>query len=294
MTPTNTITIRSSSIVAEYVKLMKPELTLLSVLTAVGSSYLALHGSVQYFTLLHTFIGTTLVGGAAGALNQYIERQYDAMMKRTERRPLPAGHISPKAAVLFGNILAVSGISYLSLVANLTAGILAVLTLVSYLFIYTPLKRHTPFATVVGGIPGAIPPLIGWSVVRGSISMEAWSLFFILFFWQMPHFLSLAWMYRKDYDRAGYRMLTVLDCSGKITSRQILFYTLALLPASLLPTLVGLTGLYYTSGALVLTGSFLLAIVRFLPIHVHTNARKIFFLSLFYLPSLFLLLMGTS
>jgi len=269
---------------------MKPELTLLSVLTAVGSTFLAMRGTVHYQFLIHTLIGTTLVGGAAGVLNQYIERHYDALMKRTEHRPLPAGNIQPNSALLFGLILAASGIMYLFLASTFAAGVLAVLTLGIYLGVYTPMKRRTPFATVVGGIPGAIPPLIGWAVVRGNLSMEAWSLFFILFFWQMPHFLSLAWMYRKDYARAGYKLLVVLDATGDITSRQILIYCCALVPASLLPTLIGLTGYVYFTGALILSISFLVTGVVFIREQSSSAARRVFYFSLIFLSFLFLLL----
>jgi heme o synthase len=289
----NSISVSRSYAFVDYIKLMKPELTLLSVLTAVGSAYLALRGSTQYYLLVHTFVGTSLVGGAAGVLNQYIERRYDAFMRRTERRPLPAGRIQPVEAVIFGLMLACSGILYLWTMANSIAGTLAVLTLLSYLFIYTPLKRKTPFATVVGGVPGALPPLIGWAVVRNSLQMEAWSLFFILFFWQMPHFLSLAWLYRKDYARAGYRVLTVLDPTGRVASRQILVYSIALLPASLMPTLVGLTGFVYFAGAMVLSIGFLAAAVQLFRQRTQIAAQRLFYGSLIFLSFLFFLLMIT-
>jgi protoheme IX farnesyltransferase len=252
---------------------MKPELTLLSVATAVGSAYIALRGSTHYFLLVHTLIGTLLVGGAAGVLNQYIERRYDAMMKRTDHRPLPAGRIQPAEALFFGIMLGIAGLFYLAILTNWIAVSLSVLTLVSYLAIYTPLKRTTPFATVVGGIPGA------------------WSLFFILFFWQMPHFLSLAWMYRKDYARAGYKLMVVIDPTGDIISRQILVYCCALVPASLLPTLVGLTGYVYFTCALILSISFLLTGIVFFREHSPSAARRIFYFSLLFLLMLFILLM---
>jgi len=270
---------------------MKPELTLLSVLTAVGSAFIALHGSRQYFLLVHTFIGTILIGGAAGVLNQYLERRYDAMMKRTERRPLPAGRIPAAEALLFGIVLCFSGLSYLALFTNWIAVSLSLLTLMSYLAVYTPLKRKTPFATLIGGIPGALPPLIGWSVVQDGISMEAWSLFFILFFWQIPHFLSLAWMYRNDYVRARYRLLTVLDTTGAVTSRQILVYSIALIPVSMMPLVVGLTGVFYFFSALMISIGFIIVALHFYRVRTNSAARKLFLASLFFLPALFLLLM---
>ena len=287
----NSISVRRSNALADYVMLMKPELTLLSVLTAVGSAFLALNGSLHYYLLVHTFIGTTLVGGAAGVLNQYVERRYDSLMKRTEHRPLLSGRIQPVEALVFGIVLCVTGLFYLALFTNWVAVSLAVLTLVSYLAIYTPLKRKTPFATVVGGIPGALPPLIGWAIVRGSVSMEAWSLFFILFFWQMPHFLSLAWMYRNDYARADYKLLTVLDPSCAITSRQILVYSIALIPASLMPMLVGITRLFYFIGALMLSVGFLAIAIRLYFVRTNYAARKLFYASLLFLPALFFLMM---
>jgi heme o synthase len=282
---------RSTNALSDYVLLMKPELTLLSVLTAVGSAFIALHGSKQYFLLVHTFIGTILIGGAAGVLNQYLERRYDAMMKRTERRPLPAGRIPAAGALLFGIVLCFSGLSYLAIFTNWIAVSLALLTLMSYLAIYTPLKRKTPFATLIGGIPGALPPLIGWSVVQNGISMEAWSLFFILFFWQIPHFLSLAWMYRNDYVRARYRLLTVLDTTGTVTSRQILVYSIALIPVSLMPLVVGLTGVFYFFSALILSVGFIIVAFHFYRVRTNSAARKLFLASLFLLPALFFILM---
>lgn len=289
-TSESVITLRHP-VIADYLVLTKPELTLLSVISAVGSAFMALHGSAQYLPLLHTFIGTSLAGAGAGALNQYFERNHDAMMKRTATRPLPAGRVKPVEALAFGIFLAISGILYLASAANILAGILAALTLLSYLLVYTPLKRRTPFSTVIGGIPGALPPLIGWAVVRGSLTTESFSLFFILFFWQMPHFLALAWMYRKDYARAGYKMLPVLDTTGIATSRQILIYSIALVPASVLPTFVGLAGLIYFVGALLLSSALLFVAVRFCIDRSNTNARQLFSASLLYLPALFFLLM---
>jgi heme o synthase len=281
------IALRHTSRISDYVMLMKPELTLLSVSTAVGSAYIALQGSKQYSLLFHTLIGTILVGGAAGVLNQYIEHQYDAMMKRTEHRPLPSGRIQPAEALLFGVVLGIAGLSYLAILTNGVAVSLSALTLISYLAIYTPLKRKTPFATVVGGISGALPPLIGWSVVQGRVPIEAWSLFFILFFWQIPHFLSLAWMYRNDYARTSYRLLAVLDTTGAVTSRQILVYSIALIPASLMPMFVGLTGMLYFVSMLVLSVGFLTVAMNFYRGRTNSAARRLFFSSLIFLPVLF-------
>jgi protoheme IX farnesyltransferase len=275
--------------VMDYVMLAKPELTLLSVLTAVGGAYLASGYAVRLASLLHVFLGTLLVGGGAGALNQFIERRYDALMRRTEHRPMPAGRVRPGQAMLFGILIALTGVIDLAHFTNVLTGFLAVVTLVTYLFLYTPLKRITPFATVVGGIPGALPPVIGWAAVRGDLSIQAWSLFAIVFFWQMPHFLSLAWMYRKDYARGGYMTLPVVDPEGTVTRRQILVYSLALLPASALPTYVGLAGLTYFVGAIVLALTFLGMALHFAVGRTSTHARRLFLSSLAYLPALILL-----
>jgi protoheme IX farnesyltransferase len=268
---------------ADYVALAKPELTLLAVLTSVGGAYLAGRDSIPYLAMVYSLLGTTLVGAGAGALNQYIERNSDALMRRTENRPLPSGRVQPREALLFGISVSVLGVLQLGFLTHPLAGCLAAVTLVTYLFLYTPLKRITPFATVVGGLPGALPPLIGWAAVAGDLPIGAWSLFFILFFWQMPHFLSLAWMYRKDYARAGYKMLTVVDPTGQAAARQILIYNLALIPAALAPTLLRILGPLYPVGALVLSLGFLVQAVRLYRERTNVNARKLFYGSLVYL-----------
>ena len=286
--------------VLDYIELMKPELTGLSTLTTVCGYYLASSGGFDVARFFHVSIGTLLVGGGAGALNQYVEREYDALMKRTERRPLPAGRLHPLEALLFGIVLTVLGVAQLTVFANALTGFLSALTFATYLFFYTPMKRITPWSTVIGGIPGAIPPMMGWTAVRGEITAEAWILFAILFCWQMPHFYSLAWMYRKDYARAGYRILTVNDEHGTRTSRQILVYCLALIPASLAPAFVGLTGMVSTAGAVLLGAGFLgcSLLLAHQARHdqsealsrVTATSRQMFFASLLYLPALMLLL----
>jgi len=282
LTPTGTVAMSRVKLL-DYIALAKPELTLLSVTTALGAAYLAAGDPVPYWLLFHVFIGTILVGAGAGALNQYAERQYDAMMRRTENRPLPSGRLEPTEALALGSVAAIGGVIYLSAFTNVLAGFLAVVTLVTYLLLYTPLKRMTPFATVIGGVPGALPPMIGWAAVAGGLTMGAWALFFILFFWQMPHFHSLAWMYRKDYARAGYRLLTVVDPSGVVASRQILIYSAALVPAALMPTMVGTLGITYFSGASLLSGGFLVLAIRLYRNRSTGNARMLFLASLVYL-----------
>ncbi|HEX9080463.1 MAG TPA: heme o synthase, partial [Desulfuromonadaceae bacterium] len=195
----------------DYLTLTKPELTFLSVLTALAGYFLGAGLSFGPVTLFHTLLGTALVGGGAGALNELIERKYDALMKRTEHRPLPSGRLSPLEAGAFGVGIALAGVAELTAFVNPLTAFLAAVTLASYLSLYTPLKRITPLATLIGAFPGALPPLMGWTAAGKGIDLWGLSLFAILFFWQMPHFLSLAWMYRRDYGRAGYRLLAVMD-----------------------------------------------------------------------------------
>ena len=285
--------------IADYVSLTKPELTFLSVLTALCGFYLA-SDVLALGSFVSVGIGTLLLGGGAGTLNQYIERNYDGMMRRTERRPLPSGRVKPVNALRFGLVLSFMGIVILFVFSNVLTGLLGLLTIASYLLWYTPLKRISPHSTLVGGIPGALPPLIGWSAASGTITAGGWILFFILFFWQMPHFLSLAWMYRKDYARAGYRMLTVLDPDGGTTSLHILVHSVLLGGTSILLTFLGLTGSMYGIGAMILGVSFIgfsilfrwfagtnttLALTK-----TNQYSRYLFFASLLYLPALMFLM----
>jgi protoheme IX farnesyltransferase len=276
--------------VADYVALTKPELTFLSVLTALAGYYLGSGGSLSGMGMLHTLLGTAMVGGGAGAINQYMERHLDALMKRTEQRPLPAGRVSAGEALVFGTALTLAGILELVLLVNPLTGFLAALTSVTYLFLYTPLKRITPFSTLVGGIPGALPPVMGWTAARNEINAAAWVLFGILFLWQMPHFLSLAWMYRKDYARAGYRLLTVLDTKGTRTVFYIIASTTALVPVSGLLSATGSTGTIYAAGALLAGIALLVPAVRLASARSSSAARVLFFASLLYLPALMLAL----
>jgi protoheme IX farnesyltransferase len=285
--------------VADFISLTKPELTFLSVLTALCGFYLA----SETFDLLGFFwvgLGTLFLGGGAGALNQYIERKYDGMMKRTERRPLPSGRMRASTALRFGLSLSFAGLAILFTLSNAMTGLLGVLTISSYLMLYTPLKRISPVSTIVGGIPGALPPLIGWCAASGTISEGGWILFLILFFWQMPHFFSLAWLYRKDYARAGYKMLTVLDPEGRRTSFHIIVHSVLLLAASILMSVVGLTGDMYAIGAMILGVSFVGFSILFrrftgnpAPVAIAKSnqySRYLFFASLLYLPALMFLM----
>jgi protoheme IX farnesyltransferase len=284
-----TTRVRRKSRVGNYVELTKPRLTLLSVLTTLAGFYVGTSGSVDAMLLLHTLAGTFLVGGGCGALNMYVEREHDGLMKRTMNRPLPAGRILPIEALLVGLLLTLGGTAYLMLAVNVTTGAIALVTAITYVLFYTPLKRLTPLNTLVGAIPGALPPVIGWTAAGNGLGVEAMVLFAILFFWQMPHFLSLAWMYRKDYQRAGYRMLTVFDPDGASTSRQILIYTATLVPITLLPTLFGIAGYVYFFGALLLGIGFVAyAMVLLMGARRTAHARGVFYYSLLYLPALLL------
>jgi protoheme IX farnesyltransferase len=282
--------VRRMARVAEYIELTKPRLTMLSVLTTLAGYYMATQGELEVMRLVHTLIGTFMVGGGCGALNMYVEREHDAQMRRTMTRPLPAGRLLPTEALIFGLVMAIGGIVYLSVATTLLAGVLAAATVISYVMFYTPLKRRSTLNTVVGAIPGALPPVIGWAALRGTLDPEAVVLFCILFFWQMPHFLALAWMYRNDYERAGYKMLTVVDPNGGSTSRQILLYTAALLPVSLIPTTQNLAGKPYFFGALFLGACFLAFGITLAVTRKNKHAKYLFYYSLLYLPILLLLM----
>ncbi len=282
--------------ILEFIELMKPELTGLSVMTALCGYYLGSGASFDLTMFFHMALGTLLIGGGAGALNQYVERDLDALMRRTERRPLPSGRMMPSEALAFGLIVSFLGMIELTVFTNFLTGFLGALTWSTYLFLYTPLKRITPLSTVIGGIPGAIPPMMGWTAARGSLSAESWILFGILFFWQMPHFFSLAWMYRKDYAKAGFRILTVTDEKGTRTSKQILVYSIGLLPVSIAPTLMKMTGVQTLFFAIALGMVFLVYASFMLKFSlspqpyavkkVNQYTRRLFFSSLVYLPVL--------
>jgi protoheme IX farnesyltransferase len=274
----------------DFMELTKPRLTLLSVLTTLAGFYVGTQGELRFMLLAHTLLGTFMVGGACGALNMYIEREFDAQMRRTSGRPIPTGKVSASEALAFGIALGLLGIVYLALTVNLLTAGLALITLASYIFWYTPMKRRSTLNTVIGAIPGALPPVMGWTAVHGSLGLEALALFGVLFFWQMPHFLALAWMYRKDYERAGYKMLTVADETGRVTSRQILIYTAVLLPVSLVPTIAGVAGTVYFFGALLLGITFLAFGVFLARSHRNAHAKWLFYYSLLYLPILLLVM----
>jgi protoheme IX farnesyltransferase len=245
---------------------------------------------MDYLLMLHTLLGTALVASGAAALNQLLERRYDGLMRRTEDRPLPSGRLEPDTVLIFGGLCSALGLIYLAWAVNPLTSVLGAITLVSYLFIYTPLKRVTPLNTVIGAIPGALPPLMGWTAARNEINSEGWSLFAILFFWQLPHFLAIAWIYREDYARAGFAMLPLIDPGGELTARHAVSHTLGLLPISLFPFLFRLEGIFYLAGALVLSLVFLWQAVRFSRDRSVLRARQLFYASILYLPLLLFLM----
>lgn len=276
-----------------YYELTKPGITLMVVISTAAGFYLALPRdflTLEYALLfVLTVVGTAFVSAGSCVLNHVMEHRHDGEMKRTMFRPIPSGKIRPAAAALFGAGLAAAGLALLAWAQPLTA-VLAAITFALYLGVYTPMKRRTQLATLVGGIPGALPPLGGYATISGHIGIEAFVLFMILFLWQMPHFLSLAWMYRKDYERGGFPMLTVLDGSGIVVARHIVVYTLMLLLFSLLLTVIAVTGVIYFAGALLLGAAFVAAGVRFFLDRSNSNARAVLLSSYFYLLALITLM----
>jgi len=254
-----------------YVALTKPDVTFLVVITTVAGFYLGSVGPLDWPLLFQTVLGTALVAGGTAALNQYVERDMDAVMRRTAARPLPSGTLQPVEALRFGILTICFGAAWLAAAVNLLAAGLALATSVLYLGVYTPLKTRTTLATAGGAFPGARPPLIGWAAAHGSITLGGWVLFAILFFWQFPHFMAIAWMYREDYGRAGIRMLPVVDPKGDATFGQIVSMAGALIPISILPAAIGLLGLRYFVGALLL--GILLFGVALWANRSRTNAR---------------------
>ncbi len=277
---------------AGYLSLTKPRLVLMVLVTVAVGYLLGARGGAHPTTLAITLLGTAMVAGGAGALNQWLERDRDAMMRRTANRALPAGRLSSGEAILFGLTLGVVGTLLLAIGANHLAASVAMITFLLYVFVYTPLKPLTTLNTVVGAIPGALPPMIGWGAATGRLGIEAWSLFLIVFLWQFPHFLAIAWIYREDYRRAGFRMLTGRDVRGRMTGGQAVSYALALVPAGLLPATIGLAGgRFYFAGALVLGVLYVAAAARFWRDASDLGARRLLRTSFVYLPAILLLLL---
>ena len=275
---------------AAYAELTKPRITFLIVLTSAAGFALASPGRVDYAALCTAMIGIALLSSGIATLNQYLERDLDALMRRTADRPLPSGKLLPWEALLFGAGLTVLAEVYLAVLVNPLSAVLGLTVIAGYLFAYTPLKTRTTLSTAVGAFPGAVSPLIGWAAARGSIGIEAWVLFAILFLWQFPHFLAIAWMYREDYSRAKILMLPVVEPDGRVTAQQIVVYTLLLLPVSLLPTVLGISGKVYLYGAIILGLLFLFSSLRAALSKSRQEARRLLLASVIYLPLLFILM----
>jgi protoheme IX farnesyltransferase len=278
--------------VADYIALTKPRLNFLVVATSAAGYYLGAPAAPDLIQMTFAVAGTALVAGGAAVLNQVYERDTDALMRRTRLRPLPDGRVAVSDARIFGIAMSALGLVLLSARANLLAAVLALATLVVYLIVYTPMKRRTSLATLVGAVPGALPPLIGWAASHGSVSVGGSALSAIVFLWQIPHFMAIAWLYRDDYGKAGFPMLSVIDPEGRRSGRQALLYAIALIPVTLVPTVVGISGMVYGAVALVLGLGLLWLAARFAIARTDRTARALFFGSIIYLPLLWIAMIG--
>jgi protoheme IX farnesyltransferase len=279
---------------AVFADLVKARLTALVLLTTFVGFYLGETGPVNFLLMFHALFGTALVAAGAAALNQLLEREYDAKMRRTASRPLPSGRMQPATVAIFGGACSVVGLIYLAVLVNPLTSVLGAVTSISYLFIYTPLKRVTWLNTLVGAIPGALPPLMGWTAARNELSGEGWALFAILAFWQIPHFMAIAWLYREEYAKAGFVMLPNVDATGSRTAQHSVGNTIALLLASLCPFALGLNGKIYLVIALVLGAAYFWCAVRFAQELTARRARQLFLSSIIYLPLLIAALVGNK
>jgi heme o synthase len=276
----------SRSRASAYVALTKPDVSFLVLITTAAGYYMGARGPVNWLHMLQTVFATMLIAAGTAALNHYIERESDRYMRRTASRPLPSGALQPVQALVFGIVLSVAGALALYYVAGWIAALLGVVTCVGYLFGYTPLKKRTVWATFIGAFPGAIPPMIGWVAATGSLDRGAWLLFGILFLWQFPHFHAIAWMYREDYARAGIQMLPVVDPEGKRTFRQIIWTAVGLIGVSLLPSVVGLAGMMYFFGALVVSLGLLQVCIWAASIKTNVRAKWLMHATVMHIPVL--------
>jgi heme o synthase len=279
---------------SDFSELVKARLTLLVLLTTAVGYYLGAVGRINPLGLFHAVFGTALAAAGAAALNQWWERRLDALMHRTRTRPIPAGRMLPRDALILGCLLSVGGIVYLRLLCNAISAMLAAATIIIYIFAYTPLKRVSTFNTLVGAIPGALPPVVGWAAATGHVEIGAWSLFAILFLWQMPHFFAIAWMYREDYARAGFEMISKGDNSGARSASQSVLFCILLLFISGAPAFLRIVNYGYLAAELVLNALFIFVAMRFLKNQQTTDARRLFFTSIIYLPLLLGALMLTK
>ena len=277
------------AIARDYLELSKSRIVFMVLITtAAGYLFAAKH--VDPLLLVNALIGTALVAAGTNALNQYVEREHDAKMHRTRTRPLPAGRITPRAALVFSSAIAVIGTLYLGLLVNWLTAFLGAFTLTSYIFVYTPLKRMSTICTIIGAIPGAVPPLMGWTAATNALGVGGWLAFGILFLWQLPHFMAISWMYRDDYARGGFAMLSVRDEDGLRVAREAILYSLALLAVSVMPWFLGLAGVAYLIGATLFSAIMVVLSVRFFFDRGVKNARSLFMVSNLYLLTVMLLL----
>lgn len=277
---------------ADFVSLTKPRLNSLVLVTSATAYFLADGHLLPWSTLFHTLMGTALVAGGASALNQHWERDTDRLMRRTRLRPLPDARLRPQDALWFGIALSAAGLAQLTLGVNLVAAAVAALTLLSYVLLYTPLKLKTSLSTVVGAVPGALPAVLGWAAATSSVSAGGWILFGIVFMWQMPHFLAIAWLFREDYANAGFPLLPVIEPDGRSTGRQTVLYAAGLLPVSLLPMAVGMASAYYVVGAITLGAVLMVLSLEFAASRSMPAARRLFYGTILYLPLLWIVLLA--
>jgi protoheme IX farnesyltransferase len=276
----------ATGLASDLLELAKPRITaLVTLTTAAGFAVATPYGEFPWALFAHAVAGTALVAAGSASLNQYVERDLDARMRRTASRPLPAGRRRPWVAAAWGLALGVAGTAQLLVFVNALTALLAAATLVAYVAVYTPMKTRTAFATVVGAVPGAAPPVLGWTAATGELGLGAWLLFALLFLWQLPHFLSIAWLYREDYRRAGMHLLTIDDPDSRRTARQTVVWALALLPVSMMPAAVGLGGGLYLGGAALCGAAFVAAAIAFARAPRVRSARVLLLVSVFYLPA---------
>ena len=290
----NTVVTPAKGWVAVYADLLKARLTMLVLLTTLVGFYMGWQKPMDYLLMFHALFGTALVASGAAALNQLLEREHDAKMRRTASRPLPSGRLQPVTVMLFGGVCSLMGTVYLALLVNPLTSVLGAISLISYIFIYTPLKRLTWWNTAVGAIPGALPPLMGWAAARNEIGAGGWALFAILAFWQMPHFFAIAWMYKDEYAKAGFKMLPSVDPDGSRTAQQSVSHTIGLLLVSLYPFVLHMAGKFYLVGAIMLGGYYLWCAIQFGRKLDHASAKKLFFASIIYLPLLLIALVANK
>jgi len=275
-----------SGFVRDLIELVKARLTLLVLLTTAVGFYLGAQGPISWSALLHTVFGTASAAAGAAALNQWWEHKLDAVMQRTQSRPVPAGRMRPTEALVIGATLSIFGVTYLALVCNALSAALAAITIIIYIFAYTPLKLVSTFNTALGAVPGALPPMIGWAAARGTLNAGAWMLFTILFFWQLPHFFAIAWMYRDDYARAGFQMISSDDLTGERSASQSVFFCMILFVIAGLPAFIRMATVFYLLAELILGGVFVAMAMRFLRTRSRSDARRLFITSIIYLPLL--------